>query len=45
MTPSWNSSGWLADFIQIYPNKLKKVTFENQRESFLNQIKKSQEEM
>jgi hypothetical protein len=30
--PSWNSSGWLADFILIKPNKLKKATFENQRE-------------
>lgn len=35
VTPSWNSSGWLADFIQIYPNKPKKQTFENQREAYL----------
>ena len=35
LLPSWNSSGWLADFIQIYPNKLKKQSFENQRENFL----------
>jgi len=24
ISPSWNSSGWLADFVQIYPNKMKK---------------------
>ncbi len=35
VTPSWNSSGWLADFVQIYPNKIKKTSFENQREKFL----------
>lgn len=32
IAPGWNSSGWLADEIKIYPNKLKKVSFENQRE-------------
>jgi hypothetical protein len=26
--PSWDSSGWLADFVQIYPNKGKKKSFE-----------------
>jgi hypothetical protein len=35
ITPSWNSSGWLADFVQIYPNRTKKRTFENSRDSFV----------
>jgi hypothetical protein len=35
MTPGWNSSGWLADEIKIYPNKLKKISYENQRDTFL----------
>jgi hypothetical protein len=27
--PSWDSSGWLADQVVIFPNKKKKQTFEN----------------
>lgn len=27
MSPIWNSNGWLADFIQIFPNKKKNKTF------------------
>ena len=35
ITPSWNSSGWLADYVNIYPNKIKKQSYENQRDLFL----------
>ena len=28
----WNTSGWLADTIQIYPNRPKKKSFDNQRD-------------
>ena len=41
IVPIQNSSSWLADQIQIYPNRLKKKTFENTREEFLQ--KKLQE--
>jgi hypothetical protein len=34
-SPGWNNSGWLADVLYIYPNKVKKQTFENNREAFL----------
>ena len=27
-SPGWNSSGWLADMLYIYPNKLKKNSFD-----------------
>ena len=34
-SPGWNNSGWLADVLYIYPNKLKKQSFENNREAIL----------
>lgn len=34
-SPGWNNSGWLADVLYIYPNKVKKQTFENNRENYL----------
>ena len=34
-SPGWNNSGWLADMLYIYPNKVKKQSFENNRENFL----------
>jgi hypothetical protein len=27
-SPGWNNSGWLADVLYIYPNKLKKQSFD-----------------
>ena len=36
-SPGWNNSGWLADVLYIYPNKIKKQSFENNRET-LNQL-------
>lgn len=35
LQPEWNSSGWLADGIKIYPNKIKKISYENGRDEFL----------
>ena len=36
MKPGWNNSGWLADSIQIYPNRTKtEKTYENDREKIV----------
>ena len=40
-SPGWNNSGWLADVLYIYPNKVKKQTFETNRDAIL-QIKEQQ---
>lgn len=33
MKPGWNNSGWLADTLQIFPNRTKTAqTYENDRE-------------
>ena len=45
MAPVWNSSGWLADEIKIYPNKLQKISYENQRDSFLEAKREHQEQL
>ena len=34
-SPGWNSSGWLADMLYIYPNKLKKQSFDTNRDAIL----------
>lgn len=39
--PGWNSSGWLADILYIYPNKVKKQSFDSNREAML-QMKEEQ---
>jgi NADH:ubiquinone oxidoreductase subunit len=31
----WNSSGWLANEVRIYPQKVSKTSFETEREDFL----------
>lgn len=31
-SPGWNNSGWLADVLYIYPNKIKKASFDANRE-------------
>jgi hypothetical protein len=33
--PGWNSSGWLADVLYIYPNKVKKQSFDSNREAIM----------
>ena len=33
INPGWDGSGWLADFVIIYPNKNKSKTFEQHRET------------
>ena len=33
--PGWNNSGWLADQLLIYPQKLKMKSYERDREEFL----------
>jgi hypothetical protein len=40
-SPGWNSSGWLADVLYIYPNKLKKQSFDTNRDAIL-QLKEEQ---
>ena len=41
-SPGWNNSGWLADVLYIYPNKVKKQTFENNREAILQMKEQTQ---
>ena len=43
LQPGWNSSGWLADEIKIYPNKIKRANYENSRDNMLEQ-KRQQEQ-
>lgn len=33
--PGWNNSGWLADVLHIYPNKIKKQTFDSNRDAII----------
>ena len=36
LQPGWNNSGWLADTIQIYPNRTKtENTYENNRDNIV----------
>ena len=36
LVPGWNNSGWLADTIQIYPNRSKTdKTYENDRDNIV----------
>ena len=36
LVPSWNNSGWLADTLQIYPNRSKTdKTYENDRDNIV----------
>lgn len=42
LDPGWNNSGWLADSINIYPNRLKRKTYENTREEYLEQRKRDE---
>lgn len=34
-SPGWNNSGWLADFLYIYPNKMKKQSFDSNRDAIM----------
>ena len=34
-SPGWNNSGWLADVLYIYPNKLKKQSFDSNRDAII----------
>ena len=43
MKPSWNNSGWLADSLQIYPNRTKtEKTYENDRDNIVETKNKNE---
>lgn len=34
-SPGWNNSGWLADVLYIYPTKIKRVSFDSNRDNII----------